>query len=277
MSKILGIDLGTSISKMASIINGEPKCIETREGPVLMPSVVTIAKSGERLVGILAERQAITNPKNTIHSVKRFIGRRYSDPEVQKELKLLSYETRERSDGEVEVKMGEKWLTPIEISAMILQKLKSDAEEKLGEKITDAVITCPANFDDSQRKATKAAGEIAGFNVLRIINEPTSAALAYGLTKKTNQQIVVYDFGGGTFDVTILNITPETVEVLATGGEAHLGGRDFDQQIINWIVEQFKKEQGIDLSKDPLALQRLKESSQKSKIELSSAQETEIN
>lgn len=277
MAKILGIDLGTSISKMASIINGEPKCIETREGSVLMPSVVAISKSGERLVGILAERQAITNPKNTIHSVKRFIGRRYSDPEVQKELKLLSYETKERSDGEVEVKMGDKWLTPIEISAQILQKLKLDAEEKLGEKITDAVITCPANFDDSQRKATKAAGDIAGFNVLRVINEPTSAALAYGLTKKTNQQIAVYDFGGGTFDVTILNIAGDTVEVLATGGEAHLGGRDFDQRIINWIVEQFKKEQGIDLSKDPLALQRLKESSEKAKIELSSAMETEIN
>jgi len=273
----LGIDLGTSISKMAAIVNGEPKCLDNREGSVLTPSVVALSKSNERLVGILAERQAVINPKNTIHSVKRFIGRRYSDPEVQKELKLLSYETKERQDGEVEVKMGDKWLTPIEISAMILQKLKSDAEEKLGEKITDAVITCPANFDDSQRKATKAAGEIAGFNVLRIINEPTAAALAYGLTKKTNQQIVVYDFGGGTFDVTILNITPETVEVLATGGEAHLGGRDFDQQIINWIVEQFKKEQGIDLSKDPLALQRLKESSEKAKIELSSALETEIN
>lgn len=253
MSKILGIDLGTSISKMASIINGEPKCIETREGSVLMPSVVAISKTGERIVGILAERQAITNPKNTIHSVKRFIGRRYSDPEVQKELKLLSYETRERQDGEVEVKMGDKWHTPIEISAQILQKLKLDAEEKLGEKITDAVITCPANFDDSQRKATKAAGEIAGFNVLRIINEPTSAALAYGLTKKSNQQIVVYDFGGGTFDVSVLNTTPETVEVMATGGEAHLGGRDFDQRIINWVIEQFKKENGIDLSKDPLS------------------------
>jgi len=277
MSKILGIDLGTSISKMASIINGEPKCVETREGSVLMPSVVTLAKSGERLVGILAERQAITNPKNTIHSVKRFIGRKYSDPEVQKELKLLSYETRERSDGGVEVKMGDKWLTPIEVSAQILQKLKIDAEEKLGEKITDIVITCPANFDDSQRKATKAAAEIAGLNVLRMINEPTAAALAYGFTKKSNQQIVVYDFGGGTFDVSILNTTPETVEVLATGGEPHLGGRDVDQRIINWIVEQFKKEQGIDLSKDPLALQRLKEASEKAKIELSSALETEIN
>src|SRR3989339_48407 len=277
MSKILGIDLGTSISKMASIINGEPKCLENREGSVLTPSVVAVSKTGERIVGILAERQAITNSKNTIHSVKRFIGRRYSDPEVQKELKLLSYETKERSDGEVEVKMGDKWYTPIEISAMILQKLKADAEEKLGEKITNVVITCPANFDDSQRKATKAAGEIAGFNVLRIINEPTAAALAYGLTKKTNKEIVVYDFGGGTFDVSVLNTTPETVEVLATGGEAHLGGRDFDQRIINWLVEQFKKDNGLDLSRDSLALQRLKEGAEKAKIELSSDLDTEVN
>ncbi|MDD5145303.1 MAG: molecular chaperone DnaK [Candidatus Pacebacteria bacterium] len=277
MTKALGIDLGTSISKMATIINGEPKCIENREGSVLTPSIVALAKNGERLVGILAERQAITNPKNTIHSVKRFIGRRFSDPEVQRELKLLSYETRERKDGEVEIKMGDVWYTPIEISSMILQKLKSDAEEKLGEKITDAVITCPANFDDSQRKATKAAGEIAGLNVMRIINEPTAAALAYGLTKKTDQQIAVYDFGGGTFDVSILNTTPETVEVLATGGEPHLGGRDFDQKIISWLIEEFKRDNGIDLSKDPLALQRLKEAAEKGKIELSSALETEIN
>ncbi len=277
MSKVLGIDLGTSISKMATIINGEPKCIENREGSVLTPSVVAISKNNERIVGVLAERQAITNPKNTIHSVKRFIGRRFSDAEVQKELKLLSYETRERKDGEVEVKMGDKWYTPIEISSMILQKLKADAEEKLGEKVKDVVITCPANFDDSQRKATKAAGEIAGFNVLRMINEPTAAALAYGLTKKSDQQIAVYDFGGGTFDVSVLNTTPETVEVLATGGEPHLGGRDFDQRIITWVVDEFKKQEGIDLSKDPLALQRLKESAEKAKIELSSAMETEIN
>ena len=277
MAKILGIDLGTSISKMAAIIQGEPQCVENREGSVLTPSVIALSKSGERLVGVLAERQAITNPKNTIHSVKRLIGRRFQDPEVQRELKLLSYETRERHDGEVEVKMGDKWYTPIEISAMILQKLKMDAEEKLGEKVTDTVITCPANFDDSQRKATKAAGEIAGFNVLLLINEPTAAALAYGFTKKANQQVAVYDFGGGTFDVSILNITPDTVEVMATGGEPHLGGRDLDQRIINWITEQFRKEQGIDLAKDPLALQRLKEAAEKAKIELSSALETEIN
>ncbi|KKL50554.1 hypothetical protein LCGC14_2304320, partial [marine sediment metagenome] len=281
MSKILGIDLGTAITKMATIVNGEPKCLETREGSVLMPSVVALSKSDERIVGILAKRQAITNPKNTIHSVKRFIGRRFSDPEVQKELKRLSYETRERKDGGVEVKMGDKWHTPIEISSMLLQKMKLDAEEKLGEKVESVVITCPANFDDSQRTATKTAGEIAGFKVLRIINEPTAAALAYGLGKKKEQKVVVYDFGGGTFDVTILDLVPgekeDTVEVLATGGEAHLGGNDFDQNIMDWIVDKFKKEQGIDLSKDPLALQRLKEAAENAKIELSSAQETDIN
>ncbi len=277
MSKILGIDLGTSISKVASIINGEPKCLESREGSVLIPSVIALAKNGERLIGDLAKRQAVTNSKNTIFAVKRFIGRRFSDPEVQKELKRLPYETRERSDGGVEIKMGEKWYTPIEISSMILQKLKSDAEEKLGEKTEAVVITCPANFDDSQRKATKTAGEIAGFKVLRIINEPTAAALAYGFGRKKAEKVVVYDFGGGTFDVTVLNIAPDTVEVLATGGEAHLGGEDFDQRIINWVTEQFKKEQGIDLSKDPLALQRVKEVAEKVKIELSSTLETEIN
>jgi len=277
MTKVLGIDLGTAITKYASIVNGEPKAIENREGSILTPSVVAITKGGERVVGILAQRQAITNPKNTVSSVKRFIGRRFSDSEVQKELKLLSYETKERSDGGVEVKMGDKWYTPIEISSMILQKIKADAEEKLGEKITNVVITCPANFDDSQRKATKAAGEIAGFNVLRVINEPTAAALAYGFGKKEAKKILVYDFGGGTFDVTILDVSPDTVEVLATGGEAHLGGNDFDQRIIDWILNEFKKDQGIDLSKDPLALQRLKEAAEKAKSELSSAFETNIN
>jgi molecular chaperone DnaK len=277
MAKALGIDLGTAISKMATIIGGEPKCLESREGSILTPSVVALSKTGERLVGILAERQSVTNPKNTIHSVKRFIGRRFSDPEIQKELKLMVYQTRERADGGVEIKMGEKWYTPIEISSMILQKLKLDAEEKLGEKVESAVITCPANFDDSQRKATQAAGEIAGFKVYRIINEPTAAALAYGFGKKKPEKVVVYDFGGGTFDVTILNVAPDTVEVLATGGEAHLGGKDFDQRIINWLIDQFKKDEGIDLSKDPLALQRLKEAAERAKIELSSALETEIN
>ncbi|MGC8651063.1 MAG: molecular chaperone DnaK [Minisyncoccia bacterium] len=277
MSKILGIDLGTSISKMASIVQGEPKCLENREGSILTPSVVAITKNSERLVGDLAKRQVVTNPQNTIFEVKRFIGRKFDDPEIQKEIKKLPYETRKRSDGEVEVKMGDKWYSPIEISSMILQKLKLDAEEKLGEKVESAVITCPANFDDSQRKATKTAGEIAGFKVLRVINEPTAAALAYGLGKKQAQKVLVYDFGGGTFDVTILDVAPETVEVLATGGAAHLGGKDFDQRIIDWVLADFKKEQGMDLSKDPLALQRIKEAAEKAKIELSSTLETEIN
>jgi molecular chaperone DnaK len=277
MAKVLGIDLGTSITKMATIIAGEPKCLESREGSILIPSVVALSKTGERLVGVLAKRQAITNPKNTIFAVKRFIGRRYDDPEVQKELKRLPYETRKRHDGGVEIKLGDRWYTPIEISAMILQKVKLDAEEKLGEEVKNVVITCPANFDDSQRKATQAAGEIAGFRVLRIINEPTAAALAYGLGKKEAKKVLVYDFGGGTFDVTILNVAPDTVEVLATGGEAHLGGEDFDQRIMNWILEKFKKEEGIDLSKDPLALQRIKDAAEQAKIELSSTIETEIN
>ena len=277
MSKILGIDLGTAITKSASIINGEPKALENREGSILTPSIIAQTKGGERVVGILAQRQAITNPKNTISAVKRFIGRRFSDAEVQKELKLLPYETREKSDGGVEVKMGDKWYNPIEISSMILQKIKADAKDKLGEDIKNVVITCPANFDDSQRKATIAAGEIAGFNVLRVINEPTAAALAYGFGKKDAQKILVYDFGGGTFDVTILDVSPEVVEVLATGGEPHLGGNDFDQRIIDWILTEFKKEQGIDLVKDALALQRLKEAAEKAKTELSSAMETNIN
>ena len=277
MAKILGIDLGTTNSVMATIIGGEPKVIENKEGSRITPSVVAIANNGERLVGITAKRQQITNPKNTIFSAKRLIGRRFSDPEVQKDLKLLPYGIREASDGGVEIKMGDKWYHPFEISAMVLQKLKQDAEDRLGEKIEEAVITCPAYFDDSQRKATKLAGEIAGFKVRRIINEPTAAALAYGLNKKENQKIVVYDFGGGTFDISILEIGDDTVEVLATNGDTHLGGDDFDQKIIDWLVEQFKKDAGIDLSKDTLALQRLKEAAEKAKIELSSALETEIN
>jgi molecular chaperone DnaK len=281
MSKFLGIDLGTAISKMATVMQGEPKCLENREGSTLTPSVVALTKNGERIVGILAKRQAITNPKNTIQSVKRFIGRRYSDPEVKKELERMPYETRARKDGGVDIKIGDPpaggWHTPIEVSSMILQKLKLDAEEKLGEKITSAVITCPANFDDSQRKATRTAGEIAGFKVLRVINEPTAAALAYGLGRKNAEKVVVYDFGGGTFDVSVLDVSPDTVEVISTGGETHLGGDDFDQRIIKWIADNFKKEQGIDLLKDPLALQRLKEASENAKIELSSAMETEIN
>ncbi len=277
MAKILGIDLGTTFSAMAAVEAGEPKIIENKEGGKITPSVVAISKSGERLVGILARRQQITNPQNTIFSIKRLVGRRFSDPEVERDKKLLPYEIRKSSEDGVEVKMGEKWYKPAEISAQILQKLKQDAEEKLGEKITNAIVTCPAYFDDSQRKATKVAGEIAGFNVKRVINEPTAAALAYGLTKKKDQQIVVYDFGGGTFDISILDVGKDIVEVKATGGDTHLGGDDFDQKIIEWIVDKFRKEQGIDLSKDQMALQRLKEAAEKAKIELSSTLETEIN
>ena len=277
MSKILGIDLGTTFSAMALIEAGEPKIVENKEGARTTPSIVTMTKNKERLVGILARRQAITNPENTIFSVKRLIGRKFSDKEVQKDKKILSYEIREASDGGVEVKMGDKFYKPLEISAMILQKMKQDAEAKIGEKIDEAIITCPAYFDDSQRKATKVAGEVAGFKVRRVINEPTAAALAYGLTKKKDHQIVVYDFGGGTFDVSILNVGEDTVEVKATGGDTHLGGDDFDQKVMNWIVDSFKKDQGIDLSKDSLALQRIKEAAEKAKIELSSSLETEIN
>jgi len=278
MAKTVGIDLGTTLSEVATIINGEPKILENKEGSRLTPSVVAMTKTGERLVGVLAKRQQITNPKNTLFSVKRFIGRRFSDPEVQRDLKLLPYEIRERAeDGGVEVKMGDKWYAAPEISAMVLQKLKQDAEAKLGEPVTDAIITVPAYFDDSQRKATKLAGEIAGFNVRRIINEPTAAALAYGLTKKKNEQVLVYDFGGGTFDISILDISADTVEVKGTGGDTHLGGDDVDQRIINWLVNEYKKDNGVDLSKDELALQRLKEAGEKAKIELSTAMETEVN
>jgi len=277
MAKILGIDLGTTFSAMAVVETGEPKIVENKEGGRTTPSVVAVSKTGERLVGILAKRQQITNPQNTIFSIKRLLGRRFSDKEVQKDKKLLPYEIRKSDDGGVEVKMADRWYKPAEISAQILQKLKQDAEEKLGEKITDAIITCPAYFDDSQRKATKVAGEIAGFNVRKVINEPTAAALAYGLTKKKDQQIVVYDFGGGTFDVSILDVGEDTIDVRAVGGDTHLGGDDFDQKIMDWIVDQFKKEQGIDLSKDQMALQRLKEAAERAKIELSSTLETEIN
>jgi len=277
MSKILGIDLGTTYSAMAVIEGGEAKIIENKEGSRTTPSVVAITKQGERLVGVLAKRQQITNPQNTIYSAKRLIGRRFSDSEVQRDKKLMPYEIKEASDGGVEIKMGDKWLQPAEISAMILQKFKTDAEAKLGEKITEAIITCPAYFDDSQRKATKVAGEIAGFDVKRVINEPTAAALSYGLTKKKDQQIVVYDFGGGTFDISVLDISADTVEVKATGGDTHLGGDDFDQKIMDWLVESYNKDEGIDLSKDQLSLQRLKEGAEKAKVELSSAMESEIN
>jgi molecular chaperone DnaK len=262
---------------MAVVEGGEAKIIENKEGARTTPSIVAITKSGERVVGVLAKRQAVTNPHNTIYSVKRLIGRKFSDPEVQRDKKLLPYEIRESADGGVDVKMGDKWLNPAEISAMILQKLKADAEAKIGETISEAIITCPAYFDDSQRKATKIAGEIAGFKVDRVINEPTAAALAYGLNKKKDEKICVYDFGGGTFDISILDVGADTVEVKATGGDTHLGGDDFDQRIMNWVVTEFKKDNGIDLSKDMLALQRIKEAAEKAKIELSSSLEAQIN
>lgn len=277
MAKILGIDLGTTNSAMAAIIDGEPEIIENKEGARTTPSVVAITKNKERMVGVLARRQQITNSKNTIYSAKRLVGRKFSDPTVQQDIKTLPYEIREADDGGVEIKMADKWYRPFEISAMILQKLKNDAEDRLGERIEEAIITCPAYFDDSQRKATKVAGEIAGFKVKRIINEPTAAALAYGLIKRKDHQIVVYDFGGGTFDISILDVGEDTVEVKAINGDTHLGGDDFDQKIINWLVSEFKKDQGIDLSRDNLALQRLKEAGEKAKIELSTAIETEIN
>jgi molecular chaperone DnaK len=277
MAKVLGIDLGTTFSAMAITEGGEPKIIENKEGARTTPSVAALAKNGETLVGVQARRQQITNPQNTISQVKRLIGRRFQDAEVQKDKKLLPYEMREAQDGGVEIKLGEKWLKPAEISAMVLRKLKTDAEEKLGEKITEAIITVPAYFDDSQRKATKVAGEIAGLEVKRVLNEPTAAALAYGLNKKKDERIVVYDFGGGTFDISILEVSKDTIEVKATGGDTHLGGEDFDQKIMTWLVEQYQKEEGIDLSKDPLALQRLKEAAEKAKIELSSSRETEVN
>ena len=279
MAKILGIDLGTTFSAMAVMESGEPKIIENKEGTRTTPSVVALTKNNERLVGVLARRQQITNPENTVFSIKRLIGRRFSDSQVQKDKEFFPYEIKESKEGGIEIKMGDKWHRPAEISAMILQKMKQDAEEKLGEKITDAIITCPAYFDDSQRKETKIAGEVAGLNVKMILNEPTAAALAYGLTKKDNQQILVYDFGGGTFDVSILDIRkdPDTIEVVGVGGDTHLGGDDFDRKIMDWIIDQFKKEQGIDLSKDQLALQRIKEVAEKAKIELSTTLETEIN
>jgi len=277
MKRIIGIDLGTTNSVAAIVEAGVPRVLENREGSRLTPSVVAISKSGERLVGILAKRQAITNPKNTIFSVKRLIGRRYTDPEVQKAKNILPYEIREAENGGVEVKMGDRWYKPEEISAMVLQKIKLDVEEKLGEKIDEAVITCPAYFDDSQRAATKAAGEIAGFNVRRLLPEPTAAALAYGLDKKTNAKILVYDFGGGTFDVSILEVGDNIIETKGIGGDTFLGGDDFDNRIIDFLIEWFKKEEGVDLREDVLALQRLKEAAEKAKQELSSLYETEIN
>lgn len=276
MPKILGIDLGTTNSAMAIMEGGQPKIIENIEGNRTTPSIVAISKNGERLVGLTAKRQAVTNPENTVFAVKRLIGRRFDDAEVQRDQKNMPYKIVQAGEG-VKVKLQDKEFSPQEISAMILSKLKADAEAKLGEKITEAIITVPAYFDDSQRQATKDAGKIAGLDVKRIINEPTAAALAYGFDKKKGQKIAVYDLGGGTFDVSVLEISEDTVEVKATNGDTHLGGEDFDQRIITWIIDEFRKDQGIDLSKDTLALQRIKEAAEKAKIELSTAAETEIN
>ena len=284
MSKIIGIDLGTTNSVVAVIEGGKPKVIPTAEGGNLCPSIVAQSKNGERLVGQLAKRQAITNPENTIFSVKRLIGRRWEEEEIQRDLKLLPYKMVKAGDG-VKVVMGgpsttlgasKEW-TPQEISAFILQKLKADAEAYLGEKITDAVITVPAYFNDSQRQATKDAGEIAGLTVKRIINEPTASSLAYGLDKKKEGHIAVYDFGGGTFDITVLDIGEGVFEVKSTGGDTHLGGDDLDQKVMDHIADEFKKSEGIDVKNDPMALQRVKEAAEKAKIELSSSTETEIN
>jgi len=276
MSKILGIDLGTTNSCMAIIEGGEPRVLENKEGARTTPSIVAVSKSGERIIGLLAKRQAVTNPANTVFSVKRLIGRHYNDAEIKRDKELMPYKINQAGDG-VKITLGDKDFTPQEISAMILQKLKADAEEKIGEKITEAVITVPAYFDDAQRQATKDAGEIAGLVVKRIINEPTAAALAYGFDKKKGEKIVVYDLGGGTFDVSVLDISDDTVEVKSTTGDTHLGGDDFDHVLTGWIMDEFKKENGIDLSKDQLSLQRLKEAAEKAKIELSTAQESEIN
>src|SRR5213080_4383430 len=278
MAKAIGIDLGTTNSVVAVMEGGKPTVIVNSEGSRTTPSVVAFTKTGERLVGQLAKRQAITNPENTIYSVKRLMGRRFSDPEVQRTMKMVPYKIEQASNGGLEIVLGNgKKLTPPEVSAMILQKLKTDSEAYLGDKVTQAVITVPAYFDDQQRQATKDAGQIAGLEVLRIINEPTAAALAYGLDKKKDEVIAVYDLGGGTFDISVLQLGEGVFEVKATNGDTHLGGDDFDARIIDWLIEEFKKDQGIDLKNDRMALQRLKESAEKAKIELSSTQQTEIN
>ena len=279
MGKIIGIDLGTTNSVVAVMEGGEPTVIASAEGGRTVPSVVAFTKTGERLVGQLAKRQAVTNPGNTVYSIKRFMGRRFDDAEVKRSKSFVPYsiEKDPKSDG-IGVKLADgKQYTPPEISAMILQKLKTDAEAYLGEKITEAVITVPAYFDDTQRQATKDAGRIAGLDVKRIINEPTASALAYGLDKKGDEKIAVYDLGGGTFDISILELGEGVFEVKATNGDTHLGGDDFDQRVIDWLLAEFKKDQGIDLAKDQQALQRLKEAAEKAKIELSSTSTTEIN
>jgi molecular chaperone DnaK len=277
MARVIGIDLGTTNSVVAVMEAGEPTVLENAEGSRLTSSVVAITKTGERLVGAVAKRQAVINPENTVFSIKRFMGRKYDDPEVQKAIQLVAYRVARAPNGDVRVVLGGREYSPPEISAMILQKLKTDAETKLGEKITQAVITVPAYFNDAQRQATKDAGKIAGLEVLRIINEPTAASLAYGLDKKKDERIAVYDLGGGTFDISILELGDGVFEVKATNGDTHLGGDDFDQRIINWLADEFKRDQGIDLRQDKMALQRLKEAAEKAKKELSSSLQTEIN
>jgi molecular chaperone DnaK len=277
MARVIGIDLGTTNSCVAVMEGGEPTVVPNSEGGRVTPSVVAISKSGERLVGTVAKRQAVTNPENTVYSVKRLIGRKFDDAEVQRDTKLLSYKIEKASNGDVQIAMGGKSYSPAEISAMILQKLKADAEAYLGDTVTEAVITVPAYFNDSQRQATKDAGAIAGLEVLRIINEPTAASLAYGLDKKGEEQIAVYDLGGGTFDISVLELGEGTFQVKSTSGDTHLGGDDFDQRVIDWLVDEFKKDQGIDLKQDRMALQRLKEAAEKAKIELSTVLQTEVN
>src|SRR6059036_1886342 len=275
MSKIIGIDLGTTNSVVAVMEGGEPVVITNPEGSRLTPSVVAFTKTGERLVGQVAKRQAVTNPENTIFSIKRFMGRKYD--EVSEEMRMVPYQVVRASNGDARVMANGKEYSPPEISAMILQKLKQAAEEYLGQPIAKAVITVPAYFNDAQRQATKDAGQIAGLEVMRIVNEPTAAALAYGLDKKKDETIAVYDFGGGTFDISILEVGEGVVEVKATNGDTHLGGDNLDQRVIDWIVAEFKKDQGIDLGQDKMALQRLREAAEKAKIELSSTVETEVN
>ncbi|MGH2800325.1 MAG: molecular chaperone DnaK, partial [Thermoleophilaceae bacterium] len=278
MPKVIGIDLGTTNSAVAYLEGGEPTIIPNAEGGRITPSVVAFTKTGERLVGQVAKRQAITNPENTIYSIKRFMGRRFTDPEIERSKKTIPYKIGQAANGGVEVVLADgKKLSPPEVSAMILAKLKADAESFLGEKIAQAVITVPAYFDDNQRQATKDAGQIAGLEVLRIVNEPTAASLAYGLEKRKDELVAVYDLGGGTFDISILQLGEGVFEVKATNGDTHLGGDDFDQRVIEWLIEEFKKDQGIDLRNDRMALQRLKEAAEKAKIELSTTQQTEVN
>ncbi|MGK2964290.1 MAG: molecular chaperone DnaK [Tepidiformaceae bacterium] len=277
MAKVIGIDLGTTNSCVAVMEGGEPVVIPNAEGARTTPSIVAVTKTGERLVGQVAKRQAVTNPEHTVFSIKRFMGRKANDPEVKRDLSLVPYSITAAANGDTQVTLGDRAYSPPEVSAMILQKLKADAEAYLGEPVNEAVITVPAYFNDAQRQATKDAGKIAGLEVLRIINEPTAASLAYGLDRKSDEVIAVYDLGGGTFDISILEIGDGTFQVLSTNGDTHLGGDDFDQKVIDWLIDEFKKAEGIDLRQDRQALQRLKAEAEKAKIELSSAQQTEIN